>query len=170
MMTSHSLSIVLQIFVIALIVFAVRWLLSVDGALLPKVRGSTNIYGLKWQFRLAGLGSAAAFAALIIGFRDELIWGPDRKLLPIPAAFVLLSLFFISGSITTDQNGITKKVLWFSRSFRWSDITAVLFYEKQRYIELRANSRKLTIDMRFVAIKQLLDEIIDHTKIQPTKK
>jgi hypothetical protein len=52
----------------------------------------------------------------------------------------------------------------------WQEISGIRFYERQKYIELRGEKRKLTIDMRFVALGQLLDEIVHYTKLQVERK
>jgi hypothetical protein len=74
-----------------------------------------------------------------------------------------------SGSVRTNRTGITKKVLWHSRSLRWNEITEVLLRKKDiGAIELRAGSRKLIIESRFNAFQHLLNEIKDQTKLEPS--
>jgi hypothetical protein len=86
------------------------------------------------------------------------------SLLVFPPFALLAFWLAISGSVTTDQNSITKKGLWRSHSFRWGDITEIRLHNKQgEAIELRAGSQKLMIDSRFVAFQHLLTEIEDHT-------
>lgn len=57
-----------------------------------------------------------------------------------------------SGVVLTDQNGITKKSLWKSQVFRWEEIPQVQVHKRDAgAIELRAGSRRLIVDSRFVA-------------------
>ena len=81
-----------------------------------------------------------------------------------------MGLWLASGSVITDQAGLTKRVLWYSHSFRWSEITEIRLPKKQAGgIELRAGSRKLLIDFRFNALRHLLDEIERHTGLKAIK-
>jgi hypothetical protein len=67
-------------------------------------------------------------------------------------AFGPLGLWFGTGVVTSDQNGITKRFLWHSVSLRWNEITEVRLHKKDDgAIELRGNLRKLIVDSRFVA-------------------
>ena len=170
MALTEILTFAIRVAAVAAIVIVTRWLLRANGAQLPKTRGDARIYGIKWQIRVLGLAVAAALAVMIVAFRHDLISGRDRQLLPIPIGFFLLSLLMAIGSVSTNQSGITKRFFLFSRSLRWDEITEIRFYAKQHHIELRAGSRKLKIDPRFVAVKHLLAEIVDRTRLSPITK
>ena len=93
---------------------------------------------------------------------------PDGVLIAITVAFVAAGIWLARGSVTTDQNGITKRGLWYSRSFQWKEITEVRLHKKQGgAIELRFGARKLIIDSRFDAFQHLLNEIEDRTRLRP---
>jgi hypothetical protein len=153
---------------VALIVIAMRWLGRARGAESPKVRVGGNIYGIKWQVRLVGYSGALFFVGVIIWFRRDLASAGDETLAVIMFAFGLLGLWYASGSITTDERGVTKKGFFLSRSFRWDDITEVRLHKRDGgAIELRAGSQKVIVDSRFAASHHLLEEIIAQTKLQP---
>jgi hypothetical protein len=83
-------------------------------------------------------------------------------------AFGPLGLWFGTGVVTSDQNGITKRFLWHSVSLRWNEITEVRLHKKDDgAIELRGNLRKLIVDSRFVAPMYLENEIAQQTKLEP---
>jgi hypothetical protein len=84
--------------------------------------------------------------------------------------FVAMCLWIASGSLTSNQFGITKKGLWRSHTFGWGDITEIRLHKKQGgAIELRADSQKLVIDFRIIAFEHLLREIEDRTHLQSSK-
>jgi hypothetical protein len=151
---------------IALIVALTRWLFSSKGAPLPTVRDGSSLYQIKWQLR--------AFSVVVVLFWSAvLLWSwhdlhhLDKVLVAMVVVFVLGSLWLASGSVSTNASGITKKVFWRSRFFRWSDITEVRMHKKRgEAIELRAGSEKIIIDSRFVAFQHLLNEIEDHTQLR----
>ena len=92
---------------------------------------------------------------------------PDAVMVSIAVVVSLGSLWLASGSVSTNASGITQKVLWRSRFFRWSDITEVRMHKKRGEAnELRAGSEKIVIDSRFVAFQHLLNEIEDHTQLR----
>lgn len=89
-------------------------------------------------------------------------------LIAITVAFVAMAIWLAVGSVITDQNGITKKWLWYSRSFQWKQITEIRLHSKYGgAIELRSGSGKLVIDSRVNAFQHLLNEIISRTQMQP---
>jgi len=93
---------------------------------------------------------------------------PEWVLIAISVTFVILGLWLASGSVTTNQTGITKTVLWRSRSLQWGDITEIRLHKKQGgAIELRSGVQKLVIDSRFDAFQHLLDDIETRTQLQP---
>ena len=163
----NVLSFILQAATVALIAVAIRWLFGAKGTNLPTTRGDANIYAIKWQFRAVGL-AAGIFSVVVSIWSWHDLHHPDGVLIAMSAVFVPMGLWLANGSVSTNQTGITKKVLWSSRSFLWGDITEIRLHNKQGgAIELRADSLKLVIDSRFVAYQHLLNEIKDHTKLHP---
>jgi len=163
----NSASFALQVASIVLIVVATRWLFAAKGPTLPRTRDGISVYGIKWQWRAVGFAGGAFWVVMSIwSLRDMHSRG---VIIVITGAFVAAGLWLASGSVTTNQKGITKKVLWWSRTFHWGEITEIRLYKKQiGAIELRAGGQKLAIDSRFVAFQHLLNEIEDQTKLQPS--
>jgi len=154
---------------VALIVFATRWIAAAKGPLLPKTRDGTSIYGIKPQWRAVGLGGAI-FSVIVSICAWHDLHRPDRVLIAFTLAFVMIGVWLSGGSVSTDSVGLTKRVLWRSRSFRWGDITEIRLHKRDGgAIELRAGSQKLIVDSRFIASQHLLAEIEDHTQLQPTR-
>jgi hypothetical protein len=164
----NSVSFILQAVTVALIVVATRWLFGAKGATLPRIRDGTKVYGIKWQWRAVGLAGGAFWVVVLFWSWHDLRHS-DGVLIAITATFVIIGLWLGSGSVSTNQAGITKRVLWRSRSFHWGDITEIRLHKKQgEAIELRAGPQKLVVDSRFVAFEHLLNEIEDHTQLLPT--
>lgn len=163
----NSLSFVAQAAAVALIVITTGWLFRARGAALPRARDSTNIYGIKWQWRAVGLAGGAFWILVSIWSWHDRHLPPDGVLIGITVVFLTIGIWLATGSVITTEDGISKRVLWSSRSFRWKDITEVRLRKKQGgAIELRAGSRKLLIDSRFIALHELLREIEDRTRLQ----
>jgi hypothetical protein len=159
-----------QVATVILIVVATRWIYSAKGADFPRSHDGVSVYGIKWQWRAISFAGGAFWAALSV-------WSSHDRRSPywifiiISLVFVSMGLWIASGAVTTDQRGITKKVLWYSQSYRWGDITELRLHTKQGgAIELRAGPRKLIIDSRFIAFRHLLNEIEGQTKLQPITK
>ena len=94
----------------------------------------------------------------------------DWELVGIAGIFFLLGLWLASGSVSTTQTSITKRILWRSLSFRWDQVTEVRLHKRDGgAIELRAGTRKLIVDSRFVAFEHLLNEIQNRTQLQLTR-
>jgi len=167
-MGSSFLSVVGSIATVALIVIATRWLSGAKGSQLPKTRDGASVYGIKWQWQTVGLVGGVFWVVVSIwSWRDHHA-RPDGVLIAITVAFVAAGIWLARGSVTTDQNGITKRGLWYSRSFQWKEITEVRLHKKQGgAIELRFGARKLIIDSRFDAFQHLLNEIEDRTRLRP---
>lgn len=164
-MGSLFLSIAGSIAAVALIAVATRWLSGAKGSSVPKIHDGASIYGVKWQWRTVGIVGGAFWVAVSIwSWRDE--HSPDGILIAITVMFVTAGLWIASGSVTTNQSGITKRGLWRAKSFCWKEITEVRLHRKQGgAIELRSGSRKLVIDSRFDAFQHLLNEIKNQTRI-----
>ena len=154
---------------VALIVLATRWLVGVKGAQLPKSRNGTNVYGIKWHIRALGLAVVVLSVVFSVWSRlDQQHF--DWKLAAIAVIFFLLGLWLASGSVSTTQTSITKRILWRSLSFRWDQVTEVRLHKRDGgAIELRAGARKLIVDSRFVAFEHLLNEIQTRTQLRPVK-
>jgi hypothetical protein len=165
MMENSSLSFVGSIATVALTAIAIRWVLGAKGAKLPKIQDGTSVYGIKWQWRGFG-ASGAAFSLVLLIWSWHDLHRPDGVLTVASLIFITIGIWLASGSVRTDRIGITKRALWRSRSLRWDEVTEVRLHKKQGgAIEVRAGSRKLIIDSRFVAFQHLLNEIEAHTKL-----
>jgi hypothetical protein len=152
--------------IVALIAIATRWIFSAKSAQNPAVRNGANVYGLKWQIRAVSyLASAFSLLLSIEGF----LQGSHSEHWPTNLLFVVLAagaFWFGSGVVVTDETGITKKSLWKSQLLRWDEISQIKVHKRDAgAIELRAGSRKLIVDSRFVAPAHLLREIEDHAKL-----
>jgi hypothetical protein len=163
------LSIVGSIATVALITIATRWVLNAKGTPLPKTRDGVNVYGLKGQWRALGIVGNIFWLVLFMWAWWDRHSRPDGVLIGLTVAFVAAGTWLAIGSVITDQNGITKKWLWYSRSLQWKQITEIRLHPKQGgAIELRAGTRKLVIDFRLNAFQYLLKEIRSRTQMQPT--
>ncbi len=168
-MGSSFLSIVGSIATVALIAIATRWVSGAKGSQLPKTRDGASIYGIKWQWRAVGF-AGGLFAVVMSVWSWHDLHCPEWGLIAISVTFLILSVWLASGSVTTNQSGITKSGLWYSRSFQWKEITEVRLHKKQGgAIELRSGARKLIVDTRFNAFQHLLTEIEDRTQLQPIR-
>jgi hypothetical protein len=168
-MGNSFVSIIGSIATVALIAFATRWLTLAKGSPLPKTRDGVNVYRIKLPWRVVGLGGGAFWVVFLIWSWSEQPSRPDGVLIGITISFVGAGLWLASGSVTTNQLGITKKGLWKSDSLQWKDITHVRLQKKQGgAIELCSGARKVIVDSRFDAYQHLLREIEDRTHIPPT--
>lgn len=165
-MTNSMVSILSSAATIVLIVVITRWLSSAQGAQSPRTKGDLNVYGIKWP--LKALAVIAVVFCVVLSFwfwRDG--HHPDWTMIGITALFVTIGFPLGTGSVETNQAGIRKVGVWRSRFFRWSEITEIRLHTKQGgAIELRADSRKLIVDSRFIAFQHLLKEIEDRTQKQ----
>jgi hypothetical protein len=169
-MAGSVLSIIGSIVTVAVIVIATRWLSASEGAEFPRARDGTSTYGIKWQWRTVGLVGGVFWVALSIWSWHDLS-RPNGVLIAIAFVFVSLGLGLATGSVTTDQTGITKRTLWSSRSLQWKSITEIRLHKSHGgAIELRSGSQKLVIDSRFDAIRHLANEIENHTQLQPVAR
>lgn len=167
MMGSSFASALGSIATVALIVFATRWLSGTKGPQLPRTRDGTSVYGIKLQWIAVGLAGAAFWVVVLIWAWYDLHSRPDGVLAAITLVFVTIGLWLASGSVSTNRTGITKKVLWSSRSFQWGDVTEIRLRKRQGgAIELSAGPQKLVIDSRFVALRHLLNEIEGQTHLK----
>jgi hypothetical protein len=165
-MDSPLISAVGQAATVALIVIATRWIYTAKGADFPAKQNGTNVYRIKWQFLALGLAGEGFFIILAVGS-----WLDLRSLdrVTITASFMAalglpICLSLATGSITTNQVGITRKGLWHSRSFRWGEVTQLKLHTKHGgAVELRTRSAKMIVDFRIVAFQHLLDEIKNQT-------
>ena len=166
-MASSFLDVVGSIATVALIAIATRWVSGAKGSQLPKTRDGASVYGVKWQWRALGFaGGVFAIVMSVWSWHD--LHRPGWGLIAISVTFLILSLWLASGSVTTNQSGITKRGLWYSRSFQWKEITEIRLHKKQGgATELRSGSQKLIIDSRFDAFQHLLNEIENRTQLQP---
>jgi hypothetical protein len=152
---------------VALIAIATRWLFNAKGAQNPTLRHGANVHGLKWQIRgVSYLAAAFSLFLSVEGFLHSEHWAAN--LLFVVLAFG--ALWFGSGVVVTDQTGITKTSLWKSQQLRWDEISQVQVHKRDAgAIELRAGSRRLIVDSRFVASAHLLKEIENHTELPATR-
>ena len=92
-------SFLFQIAVVTLIAVAIRWLLVAKGATRPRTRDGASVYGIKRQWRAAGLGGATFWFAISIWESHDLHSGPDSILLGIMIAFVSMGVWLASGFV-----------------------------------------------------------------------
>jgi len=79
----------------------------------------------------------------------------------------MAGIWLASGLVIIDQVGIRKRVLFYSRSFRWSEITEIRLHRKQGgAVEIRAGSKKLTIDYRVVSFEDLQARVIQQSGLK----
>jgi hypothetical protein len=168
-MTTSPGSIVFSIATVTLIAVATRWIASAKGSDLPEARDGINLYRIKWQWRAAGLIGVFFWIAICILASRDSHSRPSGLLIGFTLVFTASCLSITTGSVTTDQAGITKKGLWRNYSLQWKEITEIRLYKKQRgAIELHASAQKLVVDSRLNAFQHLLKEIEDRTQIRPT--
>jgi len=142
-----------------------RWLIETKQDEIPKAFQDSHIYGIRIRIQIAGFGVTGLFLLLIVAFRHELAEPRGLWLLAIPVCFMVLGLWLATGTVITSDRGITQKSLWSSRTIGWDEVSSVRFYERQKYIEVRGNHMKINVDLRFVALTQLLKDILGHTKV-----
>ena len=168
-MDRSFLSVLCSAATVAVIVVATRWMVGVKGAQLPKSKNGTNVYGIKWHIRALALAAAILSVAFSVWSQQEqhhVGW----ELVVMTIVFFLLGVWLASGSVSTTQTSITKRVLWRSLCFRWDQVTEVRLHKRDGgAIELRAGPRKLIVDSRFVASEHLLSEIRSRTQLQPVR-
>jgi hypothetical protein len=169
-MSPQISSIVWKTATVVLIVIVTRWLLNGKEVETAKTIGDKHVYGIRRRIKIMGVGTASLFVAVLIGFHQEFFNPRSLWLIAIPSFFILAAIWLANGSVTTSGGGIVKKTLWSTQTLPWQEISSVRFYERQKYIELRGENRKLTIDVRFVALGQLLDEIAHHAEVQVERK
>ena len=166
-----SLELVKGVATVAAIAYAIRWANNRKaGPQSPKIHGDVKVYGIRWPLRVGAYLFAVLFFGLAAAdFREEFArghWLMDLLLLAIG----LLGLWFGTGVVTSDQNGITKRFLWHSVSLQWNEITEVRLHKRDGgAIELRGHLRKLIVDSRFVAPMYLENEIAQKTKLEPLR-
>jgi hypothetical protein len=169
-MNSQTSSFLWSVATALIIVRTTYWLLRTPPGESPKAIQDLHIYGVRNRVRFAGFGVAGLFVVFTFVFRRDLSQSGDRWLVTIPIGFILLGIWLATGTVITNTRGITKKTLWASRTIAWVDISGVRFYERQKYVEVRTARQKISIDLRFVALRRLLDEILAHTKAQLERK
>ena len=168
-MTTSLGGIVSSTITVALIAVATRWLATAKGSDRPETRDGINLYRIKWQWRAAGFVGVVFWIAICILESRDFHSRPRGVSIGITVVFLAAGLWIATGSVTTDQTGITKKGLWRNYSFQWKEITEIRLHRKQGgAIELRAGAQKLVMDSRLNAFRHLLNEIEDRTQIRPT--
>jgi len=152
---------------VALIAFATRWLSTAKGSDSPRIHGGVTTYNIRWPLRVVAYAGTLLF--LVFVFVDVHAvaggrWPADLLFL----AFALGFAWFGTGVVTSDQNTISRKFLWYCSSLKWEEISEVRLHKRDGgAIELRGNGRKIVIDSRFVAPAHLVREIEQRTKLQP---
>jgi hypothetical protein len=163
----NVISIVLQASGIALAIGAMRWLFAAKGPVVPRTKDDKNFYDVKWQWRALGIAGGTFWIILSLWQWVDRRSRPDAVLITMTLIFATVGIWIASGSVITNQRGITKKSLLRSRSFAWGNITEIRLHKKQGgAIELRAGSQRLVIDFRIIAFEHLLREIEDRTHLQ----
>ncbi len=169
-MKSLVVDAIVNVAAIAVIVAVTNWLLVSKGASTPIMRGKTRVYSVKRPVRLVGLCVALVFALAAVHFWNEVHGPAELIMLSVIVAFAFLGVWMTIGLVITNEEGIRKRTLWLSPLIRWHDVTEVVFYRKQGTIKIRAKSRELTLDSRFIARDCLLREIADRSKVSPINK
>lgn len=169
-MNSEALEVVIGIATVALTVYATRRLASSTGAQTPKIKGEESVYGIKLPFRAVSYAGAVFFISLgLIPLRADIASGRW----PVDALFLALGGFcvwFGTGIVKTNDQGIFKNSLWCSHSLRWNEVSEVKVHKRDGgAIELLSGTKKLVVDSRFVAQSHLLDEVNARTQLSPTK-
>lgn len=168
-MTESLPSLIGQVATVAVTVKAIHWLRTAKDASLPRSRpDGTKVYGIKSQWRVVGLITAAFGGVLAVVPPHD--WHSIAGWVSITffPALAILGLSLASGLVTTDSVGIKKRMLWRSCWLRWDEITEIRLLSKDiGAIDLRAGSRNLIIESRFLGFWPLLDEITTHTKLAP---
>ena len=136
----------------------------------PKTVQNSKIYGVRSRVKIAGFSAAGIFAVISIAFHNEFSDPGGLGLMAIPVGFIFLGIWLATGSVITSDRGITKKTFWSSRTIEWEKISVVRYHERQRYIEVSGGGHKINIDLRFVALRDLLDEILRNTNAQLERK
>jgi uncharacterized membrane protein len=153
--------------VVAAIVIVTRWLLRAPRVESPpETVQNTQVYAVRSRVKIAGFSIAAVFVVISLAFHHELSDPSGLWLMAIPVGFILLGIWLATGSVITSDRGITKKTIWSSQTVEWEKISGVRYYERQKYIEVSGEGHKINIDLRFVALRNLLDEILRHAKVQ----
>ncbi len=156
---------------VLLIVLATRWLISAKGADLPRTRKGVDIYGIKLQWRVVALANIVLWVVILIGASHNFHSDPGSVLIGIAVLFILGGSWLAYESVNTAEVGISKRGLWGSRTFRWTEITEIRIHARDGggAIELRKGSQRIVIDSRFVAYDHLLSEITERTELQLTR-
>src|SRR5262245_62020055 len=116
---------IIQTLVVASIVGAVDWVLTADRSAAPTVRGERTIYEVRRRIHVATLISAAVSAAIAVSNYQDLNSIEDWLLTLVFGGFAILGVCYATGSITTDKNGVTKRVFWHRNALSWAEITEV---------------------------------------------
>ena len=161
---------IIQTLVVASIVGAVDWVLTTDRKSAPTVRGERTLYTVSRRIHVTTLISAAICAVLAVSYYQNGNSVKEWLLTCVFGSFAVLGVYISTGSVTTDKNGVTKKVFWHTTGMKWTEITEVLLLQRDGgAIRLKAGTRKLTVDMRFVGRDHLLEEITSFTGLLPKR-
>jgi len=163
----NPITFISQVATVVLIAVGLRWLFSARGTPLPRLRDGTSIYGIRWQWRAVAI-VGVAFGVLVSVWSWHDLHRPDRVMIAIAGVFAAMGLWLATGLVTTDRAGITKKNIWRTQHFSWTEVTEIRIHKSQGgAIELRSGSRKLVVDFRFVAFDHLVSEIVEQTHLKP---
>jgi hypothetical protein len=110
-MTTSLGGIVSSTITVALIAVATRWLATAKGSDRPETRDGINLYRIKWQWRAAGFVGVVFWIAICILESRDFHSRPRGVSIGITVVFLAAGLWIATGSVTTDQTGITKKPL-----------------------------------------------------------
>jgi hypothetical protein len=144
-----------------------RWLLSDRDNEVPASKDGKSIYLVKLQLRLAAGTTALFFTILPIWMRND----PDAWMLLIFTLAGFGSLLLTLCSVVLDADSITLKSVGGSQKLLWNEITEISVRRKpNQSVSLKAGSKKLVVDSRFIALDQLIREVAAHTDIPLTLK
>src|SRR5262245_58508430 len=100
---------IIQTLVVASIVGAVDWVLTVDRNVAATVRGERTVYNVSRRIHVASLISAVICAVLAVSDYQNRNSIGEWLLSFFFGCFVVLGLYMATGSVTTDRNGVTKR-------------------------------------------------------------
>jgi hypothetical protein len=154
---------------VALITVLMRWLSLPSKRDQPQSHGGSTVYPMKLKIRVA----AYAFATLctsvsFMAFRDASVSCPWAFAVP-GFLLAIFGVWFGTGMLVTDGNGISKRSLWNRQMFRWEEISSVDRHDRDGgSVVVKSKNARMIIDSRFAGHDQLLRDIKAQTELDHT--